>query len=324
MDSPRDDNGLRVEADDLQEVVALCDEDGILLSWNKAGEDVTGFSREDVVGYHMDAIVAPGSRDTLNRILGIQRTGSVLPGVSMRLQTSFGMEVPVEVTTVPRRVAGSPAGWLLIFRDATLKVQLQEHLDKMETLYRRLVECSPDIIYVLDPQAKVVFINDTVETLLGYEKKDLLGKELIDIVHPQDRERAYWPLKERRRDDRATRNLRLRLLTKAGAPRRYDLEFIYISLSAMGLGPQARAGRPGQADEPVGTQGVAHDVTELAILQEFSRQVELILPICSVCRKIRVSAGAGEEWVPMSEYVARKTGVLFSHTYCPDHLPAVE
>ena len=49
----------RVDADDLQEVVALCDEDGILLSWNKAGEDVTGFSQEDVVGYHMDAIVAP-------------------------------------------------------------------------------------------------------------------------------------------------------------------------------------------------------------------------------------------------------------------------
>ena len=175
----------------------------------------------------------------------------------------------------------------------------------MEILYRRLVECSPDIIYVLDPQAKVVFINDTVETLLGYEKRDLLGRELIDIVHPEDRERAYWPLKERRRDDRATRNLRLRLLTKAGAPRRYDLEFIYISLSAMGLGPQGRAG-PEQADEAVGTQGVAHDVTELAILQEFSRQVELILPICSVCRKIRVTAGAGEEWVPMSEYVARK------------------
>ena len=23
----------------------------------------------------------------------------------------------------------------------------------------------------------------------------------------------------------------------------------------------------------------------------------------------------------LSDYVARKTGVMFSHTYCPDHLP---
>jgi PAS domain S-box-containing protein len=323
MGSPPIDNGLQVQADDLLEIVALCDADGILLFWNKAGEEITGFPRDEVIGYHLDAIVAPGSLDTLNSVLGIQRTGSILPGVSMKLQTSFGMEVPVEVTTVPRMVAGVPSGWLLIFRDSTLKVQLQEHLDKMETLYRRLVECSPDIIYVLDAQAKLVFINDTVEALLGYEKKELLGKDLIDIVHPQDRERAYWPLKERRRDDRATRNLRLRFMTKAGAPRRYDLEFVYISLSSMGLGPRGHA-RPGHEEEGVGTQGVAHDVTELAVLQEFSGQVQLILPICSICRKIRLTEGKGDQWIPLGDYLARKTGILFSHTYCPDHLPATD
>jgi PAS domain S-box-containing protein len=194
----------------------------------------------------------------------------------------------------------------------------------METLYRGLVECSPDIIYVLDNQARVVFINDTVENLLGYGKKDLIGKELIDLVHPRDRERAYWPLKERRRDDRATRNLRLRLMTKGGVPRRYDLEFIYISLTSMGLRAPSRGRRPGQAEEGAGTQGVAHDVTELALLQEFSRQVGLILPICSVCRKIRVTTGTTETWIGMSDYVSRKTGILFSHTFCPDHMPAVE
>ena len=317
------DSGLQVQADDLQEIVALCDADGILLFWNKAGEEVTGFRRDEVIGYHLDAIVAPGSLDTLNRVLGIQRTGSILPGVSMKLQTNFGMEVPVEVTTVPRFIGGAPSGWLLIFRDATLKVQLQEHLDKMETLYRGLVEYSPDIIYVLDQQARVVFINDTVEKLLGYEKKDLIGRELIDIVHPRDRERAYWPLKERRRDDRATRNLRLRLMTRGGVPRRYDMQFIYISLTAIGLGPAGRGSRPGQG-ESIGTQGAARDVTELVLLQEFSRQVGLILPICSVCRKIRVTTGAADEWIDMSDYVSRKTGILFSHTFCPDHVPSLE
>jgi PAS domain S-box-containing protein len=322
MDPMRPENGLLVQADDLQEIVTVCDVDGILTYWNKAGEDITGFRRDDVVGYHLDSIVAPGSRETLNSILVIQRTGSILPGISLKLQTTFGMEVPVEVTTVPRMVDGVAAGWLLIFRDATLKVQLQEHLDKMENLYHRLVESSPDIIYVLDTQARVVFINDTVETLLGYQKKDLIGKELIDFVHPRDRERAYWPMKERRRDDRATRNLRLRLMTKGGVPRRYDLEFIYISLTAVGLG--APGVRPGQPGETIGTQGVAHDVTELALLQEFSRQVGLILPICSVCRRIRVTTGAADEWVNMSDYVSRKTGILFSHTFCPDHVPPTE
>jgi len=324
MDTPQDNPGLPIEADDLQEVVALCDEDGILVWWNRAGEEVTGFTRDEVVGYHVDAIIAPGCRQLLSRILGIQRTGTVLPGMSLKLQTTFGMEVPVEVTSVPRRVGGKAAGWLLIFRDTTLKVQLQDELDRLDVLYRRLVENSPDIVYVLDAQARVVFINDTAEALLGYRKKELIGRELIEIVHPEDRERAYWPLRERRHDDRATRNLQLRLMSKAGAPRRYDLDFVYVSLTAMGLGPQQNGAGMPPADESLGTQGIARDVTEILHLQEFSRQVGLILPICSVCHKIRAKEGAGEEWIPISQYVARKTGILFSHTFCPDHVPAPE
>ena len=317
---------LEIRADELQEIVALCDADGILLSWNKAAEEVTGFASEEVVGYHMDSIVAPGSRDDLRAILGAQKTGIILPGMPMRLQTSFGMEVPVEVTSVPQFTEGKPSGWLLVFRDTTLKVQLQEELDRMDILYRSLVEQSPAIVYVLDAAGRVLFINDTIETLLGYPKSKLIGSELIEIVHPEDRPQAYWPLRERRRSPRGTRNLELRLMTREGAPRTYDLDFVYVSLSAVGLGgpvlrPEAPRAEGSRMGEVLGTQGIARDITELVVLRDFSRQVGLILPVCSVCRRIRVSTSAGDEWLPLDEYVTRKTGLLFSHTFCPDHLP---
>lgn len=315
---------FKMEADDLQEVVVLCDQDGILLWWNRAGEEITGFSRDDVVGYHIDSIVAPGSRGELKDILGIQRTGTVLPGMSMRLQTSYGMEVPVEVTSVPQHEGDTLTGWLLIFRDTTLKVQLQEQLDRMDVLYRGLVENSSELIYVLDAAARVLFINDTVETLLGYAKKDLIGKDLIEIVHPDDRAMAFWPLRERRKAARATKDLQIRLLTKAGSHRRYDLEIVYISLNSVGLGAERREPGMPAVEERLGTQGVARDVTELVLLQDFSRQVGFILPICAVCGKIRVTTGTTEEWLPLSKYVERKTGMRFSHTYCPEHVPNIE
>ncbi len=323
MATPEHKGGAHLEPDDLQEVVALCDADGILLSWNRAGEDITGFLREDVVGYHVDAIVAPGSRETIGEILRIQRTGSVLPGLPVRLQTVFGWEVPAEVTAVPRRLEGGEAGCLLIFRDITLQTQLQAELDRMDVLYRSLVEHSPDIVYVLDAHARVLFINDAVESLLGYRKRDLIGRELIDLVHPEDRQNAYWPLRERRRADRATRNLRLRLLTRDGHARRYDLGFIYVSLLSIGLAPR-QPSRLSTRDENLGTQGVARDVTDLIMLQEFSRQAELILPVCSVCHRIRVGSGAAAEWIRLADYLERQTSVVYSHTFCPDHMPSPE
>jgi PAS domain S-box-containing protein len=321
MDSPHDTPETMLRTDELQEVVALCDSDGIILSWNRAGEEITGFPRDDVIGYHIDSVIAPGSREIIDELLNIQRFGSVLPGLPLRLQTSFGWDVPAEVTSVPRKIEGGQTGSLLIFRDVTLKVQLQEQLDRMDVLYRGLVENSPDLVYVLDAKARLLFINDTVETLLGWPKKDLIGKELIEIVHPEDRQRAYWPLRERRKADRATRNLRLRLLTRDGQARRYDLGFVYVSLDSVGLDRRPRIGEdPG--DEHLGTQGVARDVTELVLLQEFSRDAELILPVCSVCRRIRLSVGGRDEWMTLADFVERKTGVMYSHTYCPDHEPS--
>ncbi len=310
----------RLEPDDLQEIVVACDRDGIILSWNRAGEEITGFLHDDVIGYHLDAVIAPESRQFLDQILTVERSGSLLPGLPVRLQTSFGWVVPAEVTSVPRRGAD---GWLLIFRDTTLKVQLQEHLDRLDVLYRGLVEDSPDIIYVLDERARVLFINDTVEKLLGYSKREIIGNDLIELVHPDDRQQAYWPLRERRHADRATRNLRLRFLTRAGRQRRYDLDFIYISLTAVGLGSNRLGAQPrGEPGGALGTQGVARDVTDLVMLNEFSRQAELILPVCSICHRIRVTSGSTVEWLPLSDYLTRRTGVLFSHTYCPDHVPA--
>jgi PAS domain S-box-containing protein len=322
MDTPQDNSETPLQPDELQEVVALCDPDGIIVSWNRAGEEITGFPREDVIGYHIDSVISPRHRELIGGILDVQRFGSVLPGLALKLQTSFGWEVPVEVTSVARTFPGGRTGFLLIFRDVTLKTQLQEQLDRMDVLYRGLVENSPDIVYVLDASARLLFINDTVETLLGYSKRDLIGRELIDIVHPEDRQHAYWPLRERRRADRATRNLRLRLLTREGTARRYDLDFVYVSLDSVGLGHRAPSDQT-SAEESLGTQGVARDVTELILLQEFSRQAGLILPVCSVCRKIRVSVGGRDEWTTLSDYVERKTGVMYSHTYCPDHEPHV-
>jgi PAS domain S-box-containing protein len=309
-----------IDPDELQQIVTLCDPDGIIVSWNRAGFEITGFTADELVGYHLDSILTEDSRKQLGQILSLRRTGTILPGMPLRLLTNFGMEVPVEVTSIPRSREGVFEGWLLIFHDVTIKVQQREELDKLDLLYRSLVENSPAIVYVLDSAGRLVFINETAESLLGYSKVELLGHDLTDLVHPEDRERAYWPLRERRRFPRATQNCEFRFITKAGASRRFDLDFIYVSLNAIGL--QSGIAVPGKDETlSLGTQGIARDITELVLLREFSRQVASILPICSICRRIRISDRGGEEWIPLDAYISSKTATQFSHTYCPDHMP---
>ncbi|MFA7346120.1 MAG: response regulator [Desulfurivibrionaceae bacterium] len=58
--------------------------------------------------------------------------------------------------------------------------------------------------------------------------------------------------------------------------------------------------------------------------QELKKRLKVyenILPICSVCRKIRNDKGREPgrgDWQTIEEYLQREAGVLPSHAYCPD------
>ena len=46
-----------------------------------------------------------------------------------------------------------------------------------------------DIIYRLDPDGKIVFISNAVENY-GYKARDLIGKTMLEFIHPEDRDKA--------------------------------------------------------------------------------------------------------------------------------------
>src|SRR5438105_12409264 len=59
-------------------------------------------------------------------------------------------------------------------------------LANSEAKYRELIASAPDGIFVLDPQAKVLDVNEAGETLLGRERGDIVGHSFMEFV-PTDR-----------------------------------------------------------------------------------------------------------------------------------------
>lgn len=56
-------------------------------------------------------------------------------------------------------------------------------------------------------------------------------------------------------------------------------------------------------------------------LQKKIKLYEKILPICSVCRKMRDDTGKEHgtgDWMSIERYFAKKTGIKMSHSYCPE------
>lgn len=55
---------------------------------------------------------------------------------------------------------------------------------------RSLVESSPDIVLVLEPDSTVRYVNPAIRRVLGYESEDLTGHRLSEYLHPEDQDRV--------------------------------------------------------------------------------------------------------------------------------------
>ncbi|WP_296950982.1 bifunctional diguanylate cyclase/phosphodiesterase [uncultured Massilia sp.] len=136
-------------------------------------------------------------------------------------------------------------------------------LENSEKMYRYLVDSSPDIIYTLNHEGRFTFINDRAYQLLGYRRDELLGQHYSVVVHEEDLERARYVFNERRVDERAARNVELRLkchsATGTGHERTFNNTLMTISLNAIGMHVPDQDVRK---LEFFGTYGVARDITD--------------------------------------------------------------
>ena len=142
---------------------------------------------------------------------------------------------------------------------------IQKQLSESERLHRYIVNTSPDLIYILDDEGRFTFINERIESLLGFSKEEIVGKHYSFLVHHDDMEQAKYVFNERRIGARSAKNIELRLKCKNECnTRHFSNRTIAIELSATGM----YTGKGEAINSYMGTYGVARDVTERKIAEE--------------------------------------------------------
>ena len=57
-----------------------------------------------------------------------------------------------------------------------------------ERYFRSLIEDTDDLIAVIDPEHKYQFVSASAERILGYRVEELVGRNALDLCHPDERE----------------------------------------------------------------------------------------------------------------------------------------
>jgi PAS domain S-box-containing protein len=88
---------------------------------------------------------------------------------------------------------GKPQSWQGLLIDITNQKNAEETNRLREARYHMLVEYASDGIFITDSQGNLLEINQQAGNMLGYEKNELLSKNLLDLM-PRE-ETALRPLK---------------------------------------------------------------------------------------------------------------------------------
>lgn len=95
---------------------------------------------------------------------------------------------------IPRALAlPSPSSLELVNQELQQQIVERElaaqKLRETETLFRSLLESAPDAMVIVDAQGMITLVNSQTERLFGYDRKELLGKPVEQLVPARFRER---------------------------------------------------------------------------------------------------------------------------------------
>lgn len=89
-------------------------------------------------------------------------------------------------SALPEFSNGKFKGYIGTITNITEIKKTQQELEDSKDRYQAIMEASPDIILVTDPEFNIVYGNDALERILGVEPRDYLNSNRTAKIHPED------------------------------------------------------------------------------------------------------------------------------------------
>ncbi|MBA4312542.1 MAG: hypothetical protein C0417_07920 [Chlorobiaceae bacterium] len=200
-----------------------------------------------------------------------------------------------------------------IWIDITERKQMEKTLQRIEEQYRTLVNTLNDGVLLVNNDDVILFVNNNLCQMLGYKEEELIGKVGLHIL-VDEFFREIIKEKNRLRKDGIADRYEIQVLKKSGEP-------FWVDVS--GAPMKDREG------SIYGSVAILSDMTERKQSEEEREKllIELrdalanvktlsgLVPICSLCKKVRDDKGY---WEQVESYIMKHSDAIFSHGYCPE------
>jgi PAS domain S-box-containing protein len=181
---------LRLIVDAAAEAIVICDERGMILTWNRAAQRMFGRTEEDAIGEECPKLITtPELSDGCKEKLVTVRVDAPavrFEGTGLR---SDGEMFPMEVGIIA--VAWGPRVLHTAFiRDITDRVRAAHESERVAAI----VNASPDAIFAVTPEGIITSWNPAAERTFGYNADAARGSLLERLVARKESATIHWLL----------------------------------------------------------------------------------------------------------------------------------
>lgn len=172
------------------DMIVAVNNDRKIIEFNKMAEESFGYSREEVLGKHINLLYADKveglaihkktlkDKRCVHEIQNRHKSGAIFPSLlaSSILRNSHGEEI----------------GVMGISRDITEQKKIKKALKASQEYAKNIIDCSLDMIIAVDKNRMIAEFNQAAEKTFGYHREDVLGKPIDMLyVNPQKGDKAH-------------------------------------------------------------------------------------------------------------------------------------
>jgi two-component system, NtrC family, sensor kinase len=190
----RSEERYRTMLEEMEEGYYEVDLEGNFTFVNDAMTRILGYSRHELIGRNYKSYTPEEAVEPIFQAFNrVYRTGEILKWFPMPEIRKDGIRILAEDSVFPlRNEEGEITGFRGISRDITERRRMEEALRQSEENYRTLFEKSVVGKIVLDAETmKIVMANEAAAKTFKFNSvEEGIGQNPIDLIVPEDRERA--------------------------------------------------------------------------------------------------------------------------------------
>jgi len=253
--------------------ISIYDASGQCISANDAIGKLIGATKEQVLKQNYNSLESWKKSGLLDKAKSAISKNSKKRH-ELTVKSTFGKDISLDCHLIPFTLEGQPH-LLLMINDISERIRAEENLRESEQKYRELANSLPQVVFEMDANGLITFVNRNAFDFFGYAQDDFdKGLTALQMLIPEDRDRALENIQQRL----SGKELGSQEYTALRKDGRTSPIIVHVT-------PVIRN------NKPIGLRGIMIDITDRKLAEEEKKNLEVQLLHAQKMESIGTLAG---------------------------------